>query len=357
MNTLEPTTTLPDTAVEPAVAIEHLQVRIPVDGSPAPVIHDVTLTIGRGEAVGLVGESGSGKSMTARALMRMLPDGAEVHGAIRFEGEDVQEMSPRRLRAYRASSIAMIYQNPHAHINPLRTVGDFLVEGLCQVQKVPRREAEQKVVALLVAVGIADGARRLSQYPHELSGGLLQRVMIAAALATEPDVILADEPTTALDVTTQEEVIAILREAQVQRGLSILLITHDLDLAGAACDRLAVMYAGQVVEVADGAGLVERPLHPYSAGLLAARPEIGVRARLRTVPGRPASGFEVGDGCVFAERCAFVTEQCVSERPQLRSLEGRQVACHRAEELDGVLLPLADGPVGADAPGQDKEPS
>ncbi|WP_370615415.1 ABC transporter ATP-binding protein [Mumia sp. Pv 4-285] len=338
MNTLETTTTLDDTAVEPAVAIEHLKVQIPVDGSPATVIHDVTLTIARGEAVGLVGESGSGKSMTARALMRLLPNGAQVEGEVRFEGEDVQAMPPRRLREYRASSIAMIYQNPHAHINPLRTVGDFLVEGLCQVKRVPRRDAERKVLELLAAVGIADGPRRLTQYPHELSGGLLQRVMIAAALATEPDVILADEPTTALDVTTQEEVIAILREALETRGLALLLITHDLDLAGAACDRLAVMYAGQVVEVAGGDALVERPLHPYSAGLLAARPELGNRSRLRTVPGRPAAGFEVGDGCVFAERCAFVTDHCVAERPALRPLHDRLVACHRAEELDGALL-------------------
>lgn len=339
-------TEAPDTAAAPtvpAITIDGLRVCIPVDGRPAPVIHDVTLTIGRGEAVGLVGESGSGKSMTARALMRLLPPGAVVEGDVRFDGEDVQAMDRRRLRAYRASSIAMIYQNPHAHINPLRTVGDFLVEGLCQVRKVPRAEAERTVVELLGAVGITDAGRRLHQYPHELSGGLLQRVMIAAALATEPDVILADEPTTALDVTTQEEVVAILREAQAKRGLALLFITHDLDLAGATCDRLAVMYAGQVVEIADGDGLLDRPMHPYSAGLLAARPELGSRRRLRTVPGRPAAGFEVGAGCVFAERCAFAIDRCAEERPELRHLEGRRVACHRAEELDGRLLePTAD---------------
>ena len=324
--------------VVPAITIDHMRIEIPVAGKAAPVIHDVTLTIGRGEAVGLVGESGSGKSMTARALMRLLPAGASVSGQVLFDGEDVQAMSRRRLRAYRASSIAMIYQHPHAHINPLRTVGDFLMEGLCQVRKVSRAEAERRVLELLGAVGIADAERRLRQYPHELSGGLLQRVMIAAALATEPAVILADEPTTALDVTTQEEVVAILREAQEKRGLALLFITHDLDLAGATCDRLAVMYAGQVVEIADGAGLLDRPLHPYSAGLLAARPELGSRRRLRTVPGRPAAGFEVGDGCVFADRCAFAVDRCTEERPGLRPLEDRLVACHRAEELDGVLL-------------------
>jgi oligopeptide/dipeptide ABC transporter ATP-binding protein len=337
MNTTETVEALPTTSTAPALELDGLRVDIPIGGSPATVIHDVTLDIGRGEAVGLVGESGSGKSMTARAIMRLLPKGAQTTGQVLFEGTSVLEMSTSQLRTFRSTKIAMIYQNPHAHINPLRTVGDFLTEGLRQVQKVSRSEAERRVVELLAAVGIPDGPRRLKQYPHELSGGLLQRVMIASALATEPDLVLADEPTTALDVTTQEEVVAILREMQEQRGLALLLITHDLDLAAAVCDRLAVMYAGVVVEIGPSESFSERPLHPYSAGLLAARPQIESRQRLRTIPGRPASAFEVGNGCVFTARCPFVKDICHETRPPLQPLHGHLVACHRAAELDGDL--------------------
>ncbi len=321
----------------PTLEVDHLRLDIPVRGKLATIIHDVSLTIGKGQTLALVGESGSGKSMTARAVMRMLVRGARVGGDIRFAGRSVFGLGEAELRAWRGHDVAMIYQSPYAHINPVRTIGDFLTEALRHHDRLSRAEAEARVIALLAEVDIPDGARRLRQYPHQLSGGQLQRVMIVAALAAQPRLLLADEPTTALDVTTQAEVMAILAEVQKTHGLSVLLITHDLDLAAATADGIAVMYAGMIVETAAAGALVEDPRHPYTVGLLAARPALEDRGRLRVIPGSPASGFEVGPGCVFAGRCPFATPLCRGERPALRPLGAHMVACHRAEELHGAM--------------------
>jgi oligopeptide/dipeptide ABC transporter ATP-binding protein len=220
----------------------------------------------------------------------------------------------------------------------VRSIGDFMTEWLRTNRDVGKAEARARAVSALADVGIDDGERRLKQYPHELSGGLLQRVMIATALLTEPRLLLADEPTTALDVTTQSEVMAILDDLRRQHGLALLFITHDLDLADAVCDRTCVMYAGQIVEEQSSAALAEAPLHPYTASLSGARPSIdGHAARLAAIPGRPVSAFEAPDGCAFAPRCTFAQERCTAKRPELRELEGGGVRCIRAEELRGVL--------------------
>jgi len=261
----------------PALSIEGLTVRLPIEGAMRTVLHDVTLHIGIGEAVGLVGESGSGKSMTARSVVGLLPTGAEADGRVLVGGGDVITMSERARRDVRRRT-AMVFQDPRAHVNPVRRIGDFMTEVLTRHRGVGRRDAERRAVAALADVGIDDGQRRLSQYPHELSGGLLQRVMIATALLVEPELLLADEPTTALDVTTQAEVMAILDELRRERGLSMLFITHDLDLAAAVCDRTVVMYAGQVVESQASAALQATPRHPYTAALVAARPRIAASA-------------------------------------------------------------------------------
>jgi oligopeptide/dipeptide ABC transporter ATP-binding protein len=317
--------------------IDGLGARLPVEGELRPVLHDVSLAIGEGEALGLVGESGSGKSMTARAVARLLPPGARTSGAIRFAGDDVLALGGGALRRYR-ERVVMIFQDPRAHVNPVRRIGDFMTEGL-RLHDVPRDEAVRRSVAALRDVGIEDGARRLEQYPHELSGGLLQRVMIATMLLGEPRLVLADEPTTALDVTTQAEVMAILDELRRERGLALLFITHDLELAAAVCDRTAVMYAGQIVETRVSSLLDRDPLHPYTAALAAARPDIGATApRLAAIPGRPVSAFEAPDGCPFAPRCRFVQDRCREGRPALRELDGGQVRCVRAEELRGRLM-------------------
>ena len=318
--------------------IEGLTVRLPVEGSPRTVLHDVSLSIKAGEAVGLVGESGSGKTMTARAVGRLLPDGARVEGRIAFDGRDVRSLDGSALKRYRGE-VAMIFQDPRAHINPVRRIGDFMTEALRSNARMSAGQAEARALELLAQVGIADGMRRLRQYPHELSGGLLQRVMIATALLTGPRLLLADEPTTALDVTTQAEVMGILDGLRRELGLSVLFITHNLDLAAAVCDRTAVMYAGQVVEVRESALLHNEPLHPYTAALAAARPRIdSTAARLAAIPGRPLSAFEAPAAeCAFAPRCPHVEDVCRRARPPLIELDGGLTRCVRAAELRGHI--------------------
>ncbi len=318
--------------------IRDLRVELPVQRAMQPVIQDVTLTVDEGEAVGLVGESGAGKSMTSRAVIRLLPPQAAVTGEIVFDGVSVMALGRDALRRYRAADVAMIFQDPRTHVNPVRRIGDFLTEALVTNGAADRAEAARRVVGLLQDVGIEDASRRLRQYPHELSGGLLQRVMIASALAVEPRLMLADEPTTSLDVTTQAEVMAILDDQRRQRQLAMVFVTHDLELAAAVCDRIAVMYAGFLVEDRPAASLHEMARHPYTAGLLASRPSATQRARrLWAIPGRPLSSYEVMWGCPFASRCPFVVDRCRDEQQVIRDVDGGRVRCWRAEELSGRL--------------------
>ncbi|MCZ0997537.1 ABC transporter ATP-binding protein [Streptomyces mirabilis] len=301
------------------------------------LVSGVDLTVAAGETVGLVGESGSGKSMLVKAAMRLLPRHAGTSGQIDFEGRSVLGFSRRELAAYRSRDVALIHQDPRAHTNPLRTIGDFLVEGVVAGKQLGPREARQHACELMASIGIIDPEHRLTQYPHQLSGGLLQRMMIVAALLSSPKLVFADEPTTALDVTVQSEVMAILQEQIRERNLGVLFISHDLELAAAVTDSLAVMYAGTVVERGATAQVHARPLHPYTAGLLACRPSTTAVTRLEPIPGRPVSAYEVGSGCAFAARCRFATEECRKDRPQLRTVEDRLVACHRVEQIGAEL--------------------
>ena len=322
----------------PLLQVDGLTVRLDVRGAQRAVLRDVTLTVREGEALGLVGESGSGKSMTARAIDQILPRGAEVDGSIRFGGRDVRTLSGADLRRYR-NEVAMIFQDPRAHVNPVRRIGDYMTEALRTNLGVSPAEASRQASDMLTQVGIDGGPQRLRQYPHELSGGMLQRVMIAAALLTEPRLLLADEPTTALDVTTQAEVMAILDGLRHEFGLAMLFITHDLELAAAICDRTAVMYAGQIVEVRESGRLHDDPLHPYTAALAAARPDITRTAgRLRAIPGRPLSAFEApADECAFAPRCPHAQDVCRAGLPPVTELDGGLSRCVRAQELRGKL--------------------
>jgi len=324
-------------ADERLLDVASLAVQLPVGGELRTVLHDVSFHIGPGEALGLVGESGSGKSMTARAVARLLPAGAVSTGTISYAGGDVTALKGAALRSYRAE-VAMVFQDPRAHINPVRRIGDFMTEALRTNHDVSKADAVARAIGLLAEVGIADGQRRLEQHPHELSGGLLQRVMIASALLTEPRLLLADEPTTALDVTTQADVMAILDDLRRERGMALLFITHDLELASAVCDRTAVMYAGQLVEQRTSSQLHDDPLHPYTAGLVGARPRIdGDVTRLAAIPGRPRSAYEAPAGCAFADRCAHVEDACGEARPPLEPIEDGFVRCRRATELRGML--------------------
>jgi oligopeptide/dipeptide ABC transporter ATP-binding protein len=318
--------------------VKDLTVTLKMDSGPREVITGTSFNIGHGEAMGLVGESGSGKSMTARAIARLLPNGATTHGSVTFDGTDVLALDGDALRNHR-SQVAVVFQDPRAHINPVRRIDDFMTESLRTLENVPKAKARALAGNALEEVGLDDPAKRLRQYPHELSGGMLQRVMIATALLAEPRMLLADECTTALDVTTQSEVMAILDDLRRERGLSMLFITHDLELAGAVCDRTCVMYAGQVVETSAASRLHEEPLHPYSAALVQARPDItSTSERLVAIPGRPVSAFEAPAGCRFAPRCPHTETACRTNDQALVDLEGGQVRCRRAEELRGRLL-------------------
>ena len=323
----------------PLVELRGVTVRLPTPEGPSPVLLDVDLTLRAGEIVGLVGESGSGKSMTARTIVRALPAGATVEGEVRWDGAPAPT-GGRALRELRARRAAMVFQEPRAYVDPLYRVEDHITEGI-RAAGTSRDDAHARAVELLGQVGIRDGERRLRQYPGELSGGMLQRAVIAGALAGDPGLLIADEATTALDVTTQAEIVKILLRLRDERGLAVLFITHDLALAAEVCDRVCVMYAGRIVEAQDGAGIFEEPRHPYTHALLAARPNLEERAvsGLAVIPGQPTSGLEAPPGCSFHPRCPFASEEagCGTQVPLLAPVDGVPVACWRAKHVRRVL--------------------
>ncbi|MET9338730.1 MULTISPECIES: ABC transporter ATP-binding protein [unclassified Nonomuraea] len=304
--------------------IDDLSVRLPRTARPA--IDRISLTVAENETVGLVGESGSGKSLTARAVLGLLPKGARTSGEIRMDGADVLSMSPAGLRRHRTHAAAMIYQDPRAAISPFRRIGDFLAEILRE--EMGARAARARAVELLGMVGLPEPERHVRQHPHELSGGMLQRVVIAAALAGEPRLLLADEPTTALDVTTQAEIIRLLRELRARTRTGMLFITHDLELAAMICDRVYVMYAGRVMETGPTRQLFAKPRHPYTEGLLSATPRVSDLGTLPPpIPGRPPDLLSAPPGCPFAPRCPHAMDSCTAAAPLL--VDG--VACVKAE--------------------------
>ncbi|HET9655287.1 MAG TPA: ABC transporter ATP-binding protein [Kineosporiaceae bacterium] len=328
------------------------------DGGDRPILRGVDLTVQAGEAVGIVGESGSGKSMTLRCIARLTPPGARVSGDVLVGGRDVNRYRGGQLRRFRQTEVGYVFQDPRAAINPMHTVGDFLLE--------PARDrgedlgaATAAAVETLTRMGITDPQRRMRQYPFELSGGLLQRVMIASVLLARPSLLLADEPTTALDVTTQAEVLALTDRLRRDSGIAMLFVTHDLDLAIAVCSRIVVLYAGQVLEVADSESLRRAPLHPYTRGLLASRPPLDQRLpRIPVIPGTPVSAADSGPGCPFAGRCPVALPVCASAFPDRTVHPGGQVACHRAGEiaagsLDDALPVIPHQPSG---PGAAEDP-
>ena len=297
------------------------------------VISRVDLRIEPGEIVGLVGESGSGKSMTARTIAGVLPRGAVTEGALLLGGENLLEMPRRRRRDVQAKEIGVIFQDPRAYIDPLWRVEVHMTEAMRVHLGLSRSEARARAIELLDSVGIDQPERRMRQFPDELSGGMLQRVMIAGALAVGPSVLLADEATTALDVTTQAEIVKLLGDLSSRRGLSVLFITHDLALADLVCSRVCVMYAGRIVEMREGRQIFENPMHPYTIDLLAARPTIQHRVeRLPVIKGVPTSAMDAPSGCPFHPRCRFVLDACREAVPALMPVRGGLVRCFRANE-------------------------
>jgi peptide/nickel transport system ATP-binding protein len=327
----------------PLLEIDDLSLSLSAGRAARPILSHVSLTVEQGETVGLVGESGSGKSVTSRAALGLVPEGASTTGAVRVGGADVLRMSARETRRLRSQEAAMIFQDPRASINPMRRIGDFVTEGMRTNLGLSRPAANARAAELLDSVGIRDPEGALRRFPHEFSGGMLQRVMIAAALAAEPQLLLADEPTTALDVTTQAEVIAIITRLTAERGTGVLFVTHNLELAAAICDRIYVMYAGHVVETQQVDDLFRTPRHPYTTALLGSTPRLGGDAgSLVTIPGRPVSLAEAPPGCPFTARCEHVQPRCHERMPDLAPLPaGGASACLRTDEIAHELATAA----------------
>jgi oligopeptide/dipeptide ABC transporter ATP-binding protein len=312
--------------------IRDLEVGFPTTGDDTlAVVRGVSLTVERGEIVGLVGESGSGKSLTALALLGLVPaPGRITGGRILLGGRDLVGLSERDLRAVRGARIGLVFQEPSAALNPVLTVGAQVVEAIRAHRAVSRAAARAQAAELLGRLAIPDPERRLKEYPHQLSGGQRQRVVLALALAAGPELLIADEPTTALDVTLQAEVLDLIGNLRDQLGLGVLLITHDLAVVSQLCDRVAVMYAGEIVESGPVRALFERPLHPYTRGLLAALPRLGEpapRGALPSIPGQVPAAGELPSGCPFHPRCGERLPECPDLRPPWLDLGGRGVRC------------------------------
>jgi oligopeptide/dipeptide ABC transporter ATP-binding protein len=298
------------------------------------LVDRVSFSVGRGEIFGLVGESGSGKSITALATIRLLAEGISAMGRILFEGRDLAVLSEAEMRRVRGGKISMIFQEPSAALNPVFTIGSQIVAAIRAHGSVSKADAHRRAVELLRKVGIPDPDSRMAFYPHQLSGGMCQRVMIAMALAAGARLVIADEPTTALDVTIQAEIVRLLRQLVDDTGVGLLFISHDLGLVSELCDRVAVVYAGQIVETGRNAALLQRPLHPYMQGLLRCAAHLEDVGHVRGgIPGVPPSPGAWPQGCRFQARCQFATDGC--ERPQeLREVEaGHLVRCWRAGQL------------------------
>ena len=325
-----------DGSRRPLLQVADLRTYFHTASGVARAVDGVSFTVGKGETVGLVGESGCGKSVTALSLLRLVqpPGVIEKGSSIRFDGTELLSLPEREMRRIRGKRIAMVFQEPMTALNPVFTVGDQVAEVARVHDRAPRREAWRRAVEMLALTGIPAPEQRAREYPHQLSGGMRQRVLIAMALMMNPSLIVADEPTTALDVTIQAQILELLAELQERLGTSILMITHDLGVIAESVRRVVVMYAGQVVEEASVRKLFAAPRHPYTSGLLAAMPRMGERReRLEVIPGSVPPSTAWPTGCRFHDRCPFAWERCLAEAPPLYDLgDDHSSRCHLAVE-------------------------
>jgi peptide/nickel transport system ATP-binding protein len=312
----------------PLLSVRDLRVEFATRKGPLVALDGVSFDIAPGEVLGVVGESGAGKSLTGLAVIGLLdPPGHIAGGEIRLDGERIDDLPPARMRLIRGRRIGIVFQDPLTSLNPLMRVGDQLTETILAHKPLGRRQAREQAIAWLGEVGIPSPEKRIDGYPHEFSGGMRQRVVIALALCAEPQLVIADEPTTALDVSVQAHIISLLKNLTRRHGVAVMLITHDMGVIAETADRVAVMYAGSIVEVGEVHELVRNPLHPYTQGLMAAIPTLAVRASLLAqIPGAMPRLSAIPRGCAFAPRCPRVFERC-AERPRLIAVGERGAAC------------------------------
>jgi peptide/nickel transport system ATP-binding protein len=327
--------------------IRNLTTRIPTPRGMLTVVDDVSFTVGAGECFGLVGESGSGKSMTIKSILGLIPEpGRVTGGAVLHDGQDLMRLSPTALNLVRGRAIATIVQDASSALNPVLPIGKQIAESMVEHGVVRRgAEARARVIDLMARVGIPAPEQRIDDYPHQFSGGMCQRVVIATALSCNPGLILADEPTTALDVTIQDQILKLLMTLQRDLGLGLVLVTHDLGVVAQTCQRVAVMYAGQIVEMAEAADLFRRPRHPYTMGLLNCVPRLdGPADRLLSpIPGAPPDTAQHPEGCRFHPRCPLATDGCRSGKPDLTEVSpGHLSRCIRQDALSADLWECAD---------------
>jgi len=335
---------------EPLLEVRDLRTQFHTEDGIVRAVDGVSFDLEAGRTLAVVGESGSGKSVTALSILRLLPrpQGRIAGGTIRWRGRDLLALSEDDMRRVRGREIAMVFQEPMTSLNPVFACGDQVAEVLELHERLPRAQARARAVELLRHVGLPDPEQRGREYPHQLSGGMRQRVMIAMALACRPALLIADEPTTALDVTIQAQILDLLERLRRELGMAMLFITHDLGVVAETADRVAVLYAGQVVEQGDVGPLFAAPGHPYTAGLLASRPRLGQRGtRLPVIPGGVPDPAHFPQGCRFHPRCPLAIERCRREAPELATRpDGRQVRCWRADEVaSGAVDPVAAGGV------------
>jgi oligopeptide/dipeptide ABC transporter ATP-binding protein len=314
--------------------VDDLRVTLTLDKTRITPVDGVSFTLATGEALGVVGESGSGKSLSLRAILGLVPPNAEVGGSIAFALKGQRPNSGPQDVCGRGA--AMIFQEPMTALNPTMRVGDLIAEGVRSRRSVSRADAQARALELLNLAGVPDAKRRARMWPHELSGGLRQRVMIAAALSTDPELLLCDEPTTALDVTVQDQILGLLATLRRELGMALIFVSHDLAVVSEVCDRIVVMYAGQIVESGPTDAVIHHPRHPYTAALLAAVPSLTGTAKLQGIGGRPPDPRNFPPGCRFAPRCAFAQDDCRATEYQLLPLADRATACIHADLLTGA---------------------
>ncbi len=321
----------------PVLEVKDLNVTFRTEAGKVHAVRGVDMTVAEGSVMGVVGESGCGKTVTMLAVLGLLPRNATVTGSVRFRGRELLGLPGRELRKLRGSKLAMIFQDPVTSLNPVFTIGNQVAEAVrVHHSEVSRSAARTRAVELLRRVGIPEPERRADDYPHQFSGGMCQRAMIAMAMANDPDVLIADEPTTALDVTIQAQILDLLRDLRRDKGVAVVLITHDLGVVAGLAEEMSVLYAGRIVEQGRVADIYRNPRHPYTRGLLASLPKVNEQgqAALTPIEGAPPSMLSVPTGCAFHPRCPHKGPQCMTEDPRLRPVGPVRSACHFAEDLD-----------------------